>query len=671
MIFGWGNTKIYSLRIIKERIKALRLRWLKNHLSIGQFNSYELPDFSIITGLNGSGKTHLLNAIQNGAVQIVGQGSDMSLTTSEISYYNFNSLSPNNSEDASFNVSNVYQQFLDRLDELKFTIKQNYIVTFQRLGLNDYDDYFDFESFKLTQDIDSLDIKDNIKEELIRTIPSIEMGLVTDLKSRYQSWLNISKLSFNELIKISNFNIHKISLINTAPSIFQQSFSQLFLRYQDLITVNKLIKLDFEEKGDGPKPLSDEEFISTHGEPPWKIVNGILKDAGLDFHITHPEGHRLIKFMPKLLKLSTGQEVKFNTLSSGEKILMSFAFCVFYSIDDRNTVNKPKLLLLDEVDASLHPKMSKQLLDVIVSNIVQRQGIKVIMATHSPSTVALAPDDALMVKKQGSSVLEPISKDEALNILTSGIPTLSIDISGRKQVFVESKNDEHRFSHVYTLLKPLFNSPFSLNFIAVGSKKSNGMDIDSGCERVTSLVKSLRDSGNKNIYGLIDWDCNSSDKRNESIHVLGYGNWYSIENCLLDPLVLLLYIVRDFKGIAHKFGIPDHIHYVNFLKSDQRYIQDSVNKLQSELLGFDVSEDKVEKIEFEYQCGIKLMIAKNYCHYRGHDLADLIISKLDPFKQFEGNADKLLSKIISHVFKEQEGSIPLVLIDDFSNLLSK
>ena len=46
----------------------MRLEFQRRHLSIIGFPSIELPALTIILGLNGSGKTHLLQAIQNGAV---------------------------------------------------------------------------------------------------------------------------------------------------------------------------------------------------------------------------------------------------------------------------------------------------------------------------------------------------------------------------------------------------------------------------------------------------------------------------------------------------------------------------------------------------------------------------------------------------------------------------
>ena len=41
---------------------TMNLKFLEEHLSIKQFNDVELKDFTVLTGLNGSGKSHLLQA---------------------------------------------------------------------------------------------------------------------------------------------------------------------------------------------------------------------------------------------------------------------------------------------------------------------------------------------------------------------------------------------------------------------------------------------------------------------------------------------------------------------------------------------------------------------------------------------------------------------------------
>ena len=44
------------------------LKYIKDYFSITEFNSVEVQPFTVLTGVNGSGKSHLLLAIKNGNV---------------------------------------------------------------------------------------------------------------------------------------------------------------------------------------------------------------------------------------------------------------------------------------------------------------------------------------------------------------------------------------------------------------------------------------------------------------------------------------------------------------------------------------------------------------------------------------------------------------------------
>lgn len=84
----------------------------------------------------------------------------------------------------------------------------------------------------------------------------------------------------------------------------------------------------------------------------------------------------------------------------------------------------PDVLLLDEVDASLHPSMMKNMLEVI-KNIFLMQGVKVVLVTHSPTTIALAPEESIyVVNRSGKNRIEKKSKQDALAILTQGFATI-------------------------------------------------------------------------------------------------------------------------------------------------------------------------------------------------------------------------------------------------------
>ncbi|HHT9136864.1 MAG TPA: hypothetical protein ACFYEK_06400, partial [Candidatus Wunengus sp. YC60] len=50
----------------------MRLIYKQPYLSIDQFNPVEIPDFVVLTGINGSGKSHLLDAIDKRHVAVEG-----------------------------------------------------------------------------------------------------------------------------------------------------------------------------------------------------------------------------------------------------------------------------------------------------------------------------------------------------------------------------------------------------------------------------------------------------------------------------------------------------------------------------------------------------------------------------------------------------------------------
>lgn len=59
------------------------LKYKEDHISIKSFNSVKIEDLTILTGLNGSEKTHFLDALQKGLVELDG------FDKSEMIYYNY------------------------------------------------------------------------------------------------------------------------------------------------------------------------------------------------------------------------------------------------------------------------------------------------------------------------------------------------------------------------------------------------------------------------------------------------------------------------------------------------------------------------------------------------------------------------------------------------------
>ena len=62
------------------------LKFLNNYASITEFSDINIPNFTVITGVNGSGKTHLLKGIEKGFIRIEGNPTD------KIKYFDYQSF---------------------------------------------------------------------------------------------------------------------------------------------------------------------------------------------------------------------------------------------------------------------------------------------------------------------------------------------------------------------------------------------------------------------------------------------------------------------------------------------------------------------------------------------------------------------------------------------------
>jgi len=82
----------------------MQLRFTSPHLSITDFPTIDLSEFSLITGVNGSGKTHLLQAIANGNIV-----ADIAPNSNEDArYFDWNTLMP--ADTGTFDGHDLLQQ---------------------------------------------------------------------------------------------------------------------------------------------------------------------------------------------------------------------------------------------------------------------------------------------------------------------------------------------------------------------------------------------------------------------------------------------------------------------------------------------------------------------------------------------------------------------------------
>jgi len=441
--------------------------------------------------------------------------------------------------------------------------------------------------------------------------------------------------------------------------LFQQSFGRLFSEYQGAFLENEfnIFRRDF--RGANIQALTTTDFIKKNGPPPWVFLNSILETANLSFRINQPNENNDRPYEPILTDLVTGAQVKFNDLSSGERILMSFALCLYYTRESGDRINYPEVLLFDEIDAPLHPSMTKSLLDTIEKVLIGERKIKVIMTTHSPSTVALCPEGAIFIMtKEGSSRLRKTNKDSALSLLMSGVPTISMSYENRRQVFVESHLDVQYYDQILKKIKSRLHPAVSLSFIASSKSKIGG------CDHVKDIVKQLSSHGNSTIRGLIDWD--TTNDPNDNVVVLGHSHRYSIENYILDPLLIAMLLFQDKSIERSDLGMEEHEGSADILKMPNSRLQHIADYIVYSVLPGTPS-DGVKKLKCEYLDGQFVFLPESFMLMQGHELEDLFKSKLDGLKRYHRTND-LKSNILKRVIDEFPSLIPRCLLDAFANL---
>lgn len=649
----------------------MKLTFVKPHKSITSLPNVELSDFVVLTGVNGAGKTHLVEAVENGSVKI--DSIALNNQTRPIRLFNWSNLVPNDS--GAFAPYHITQEIYGLWKEIS-----QHIATFREICRSQVTDALkqigrsdllntDFRRLVSITETDLMATGSNSDQakKAFQAIQNITINTTQNITSLFVKG-DVNRQRLIDLFK-QNTNILLVAyeeddFFENFPTswqpidMFQQSFGRLFAEYQKNLLANEF-KAFQSSKGKPSKFLSDKEFLARYGEPPWDFLNSVLETANIDFRINKPMEYEDRPYEPILTEQIRGSQVKFTDLSSGERILMAFALCLYYSEDRREFVEYPKVLLFDEIDAFLHPPMTKSLLSTIQEVLIKRHGIKVILITHSPSTVALAPEESLyLMEKLDQQRLQKTTKDRALAILTVGVPTLSIDYKNRRQVFVESQYDVQLYEQIYEKLKNRLVVEISISFI------SAGVGGRGNCDQVKEVVEQLYHGGNRTTYGIIDWDLKNHDS--ERVKVLGQGNRYSIENYILDPILVVAFLLRE-KWIKRSMvDLSDDITYVQLTKLDNVQLQVIADFIVNKVRTYVQPQTKEVHSLCEYIGGQTIQLPKWFLKIQGHQLETIlkdIFPQLRRFQQEPQLKREILLKVID--------DIPALIPKDFLLLFRK
>lgn len=662
---------------------SIELSFETPHKSIKNFENVSVPNFTIITGVNGSGKTHLLNAIQNKNILTKG------ITDKEkIRYFNWESFAPQLDDSSSpFEVRKRRETALDSITSQLDSRRKNlltHLAKFEQttpklLDLN----------FTLTATSDSLlgEIRKGLAEpeknddirstqlltELLRHKKNEENGCYQNIKQYGNLEAKLRKLTELRncsVLVFSRQDIDKnLQVFWGNRKILQLKLADWFSAWHAEFEYNRLNRYYSEKFGEKDRPwLTDEDFRKRFGPEPWILSNKVLETSGIRHRFNRPQ-HKIDSlnntFQLFLSDPDTGAQIPAGDMSSGEKIILAITLLLYQTTEDAVISELPKLLLLDEVDAPLHPTFVRALMDVLKEDIVGNCGVPVIMTTHSPSTVALAPAESVHELVRGPThKLRPITASIATQKLSEGFITLS---RNDVMVITESGADVGYYENVYAALvrNGKVKSHPKLTFIpASKSRKKNG---DGGCTQVRNWAPKLSDLGIARFRGLVDRDAGASVDT-----VVSVLKRYSWENYLFDPLTLLGFLLSKGVSIPTTDGFVYPKSSADFLSRPQDEIQpciDAFVRWIGSSIG-DTAFDDATRVEVSYEQWSKLTIPKWFMDTNGHELDTALMAVLNPLTSAPILKKDQYTDLIHYQANEASGLISSDFIDIFCSLQS-
>jgi predicted ATPase len=612
----------------------MQLQFQTAFKSITALDEIQLPPLMVLTGANGSGKSHLLEAILQGQIGI----REPQLQINEIRLYNPMTL-PLNSAQSSLNLTE------NRAVNAWTYISQARMNGFAQLGIAPV------SNLEILTAPQREHMANQINAAVFNFCGRVAMNEVIARAGK-------QLVDFTEEETYEHFAAFSFS----GADPFSRNLTDLFLWYQAQVVKNDFNELRAGKYGTGEIFLTPEQFLTKYGIPPWETLNRMFAVARIPYTVDHPTHTDNRAYQARLKHKDEGTQVELEWLSSGEKILVSLAISLYSLGEWRTGTVAPKLLLLDEIDAFLHPSMIRGLLEAIQSIVIEQCGIPVIFVTHAPTTVALAPEESLYLMKRQAPRLTKVNRDAAIAALTAEVRTVSVRLENRRHVFVESEYDEDLYSDIYARLRDLpeadLSSEISLTFIA------SGRGGQGNCVAVEHLVNNLSQRGNSSAYGILDWDAQRTST--QRVLVLAENRRYALENIVFDPCLMLYFLVRQQFVAPEEVGLDPSDTHLKIIGLDLPRIQNAVNMLLAKLaLGKQNLDMTLEPCT--YVGGAQVEIPRWYLRHQGHNLEEHWKVVFPPLNRYR-REDELKKDVVGMAFKEWPLFIPIEFVDLFKSI---
>jgi AAA15 family ATPase/GTPase len=570
-----------------------------------------IPPLAVITGVNGSGKTQLLNAI-NAACEKSGcffnYDSDLDLQQDEFRYVRWSDY-PQGIGGASYPSSEAeYESFIQRIRNSRQKDHDTKSIRWINSAL----------SINLLQEDKSTIDREDVRE------------------AYFEAWVYQAETTKNEHL------------------------AKLFVQYWRKFETTVISERNPQT---GVTP-GDEEIVEMIGERPWNIINKLFAQYGFKYKINYPD-NALKAYAVEFINIDTEERVPFAGLSSGERMIVSL---VLWSYNEK-LGSLRKLLLLDEPDAHLHPEMAKMFKEIVSDVLVKKHGIQVILTTHSPTTVCWFEDENIFVMSSEGGIRSS-TKSEAIELLTSGLLHINRSL---KLVLVEDGDDQkfHQAMYDHMAYSGYIEKVPSVSFKSVvteGVNEGGKSVVEATCRQWSNFCSNT--SVEHIIHGLVDRD---SDDNRDFPPNLRHLSRYCHENYYSDPLVVFALAIEEevanetIRNIAqnHCYQMGCSLKFKDNKIDDPQAIADEMIQALVNETGCDFTQELADdKVRVEYVNEISVDIPKVLLNKSGKDIALKYFKAAFPDFSSRLNASKLTKTL------KATNLIPVDLIDVYESYTS-
>ena len=273
----------------------MRIIYKKDHKSIAKFESFELPPLVILTGTNGSGKTHFMQAIRNGSVLV------NEIERGQIAYFNYHD----------FFVSNETASTTQQIESEKQGAWQNFEQAKRRGGLK----------HELAQLRNKLGLNYERVLKLARGKPFLHLGRedFQDQEDLYNDYMEYVRKITDYLGKLKNrsmaISLERISdfydravdevtermfkdyyrTSSSKQGLLPHQLSRVFLeynyrKYRDLVI--RTAESDYYQESSDIK--NELQYEQVHGPKPWSLLRELLDQFGsFSYEINDPDSIKI------------------------------------------------------------------------------------------------------------------------------------------------------------------------------------------------------------------------------------------------------------------------------------------------------------------------------------------------------------------------------------------